>query len=218
VETRAATIVLIPHNNPERARVRLARDIVPTLRHYPDWQFELIVVDNSAQRMDDLDRDLAALPWPAQYLWQQGANMFYGPALNRAAALAQHPVIVYTCTNHGRMIDPGWIEDLVRPFWDDERVAMAGHPYPGGNPAALGLTYSGPWIHIQGGVLALRTEVIRRIPYDEGQWAHWGSDIFASYRVMEAGFLLRQVPTVLSVWRQIAPPGPWKYVHDESEG
>src|SRR5256885_1648208 len=83
---------------PDRARVRLARDIVPTLRHYPDWQFELIVVDNSAERMDDLDRDLAALPWPARYLWQQGANTFYGPALNRAAALAQHPVIVYTCT------------------------------------------------------------------------------------------------------------------------
>ena len=103
------------------------------------------------------------------------------------------------------MIDPGWIEDLVKPFWEDNSVAMAGHPYPSNHPTELGFRDTGQHFHIQGGLLALRTDVIKRYPYDEGQFAHWGSDIWQSYRLMEAGFLLQQVPSIISVWREKAP-------------
>jgi GT2 family glycosyltransferase len=218
VETKAATVVLIPHNNLERARLRLGRDVAPTLRHHADWRFELLVLDNSERRLDGLAQDLAALPWPSRYLWHEGQNLLYGPAMNRAAVLAQHPVMVYVCTNHGRMFDPTWIDDLVRPFWEDDRVAMTGHLYPGGDPKTLGLSYRGPWVHVQGGVLAIRTDIVRSLPYDEGMFAHGCSDIFASYRAAQAGYVLKQVPSVISVWRQVAPPGRWKYVHDDSEG
>ncbi len=217
MQTKAATIVLIPHNDVERACRRLSRDIVPSLRHYEDWRFELVIIDNSERRMDQLADAVAGLPWPSRYIWHDGVNLFYGPALNAAANLAEHPVLLYACANHGRMIDPGWIEDLARPFWEDERVAMTGHPYGSGPPAALGFPATLEPFHIQGGVLGLRTDVIRRFPYPEGQYAHWGSDVWQSFRLMEAGFVLRHVPSVISVWRAKAPPGPWKYIHDHFE-
>ena len=217
MRTRAASIVLVPHNDIERASRRLSRDIVPSLQHYQDWCFELIVIDNSAHRLDPLAEAVAALPWPSRYIWHGGTNLFYGPALNLAANLATHPVLIYACANHGRMIDPGWIEDLVKPFWEDNSVAMAGHPYPSNHPTELGFRDTGQHFHIQGGLLALRTDVIKRYPYDEGQFAHWGSDIWQSYRLMEAGFLLQQVPSIISVWREKAPEGSWKYVHDHFE-
>jgi hypothetical protein len=218
MQTNAATIVFIPHNDLERAQTRLQRDLAPSLRHYPDWSFELIVIDNSERRLDPLAAEVARLPWPSHYLWHDGTNLFYGPALNVAASLARFPVMLYLCANHGRMIDPGWVEDLVRPFWEDERVAMTGHPYPSGSPAALGFRDTLEPFHIQGGILGLRTDAIRRHPYVDGQYAHWGSDVVQSFRLMEAGFTLRRVPSVISVWRTVAPPGPWKYVHDASEG
>ena len=109
MQTKAATIVLIPHNDVERTCRRLSRDIVPSLRHYGDWRFELVIIDNSERRMDQLADAVAALPWPSRYIWHDGVNLFYGPALNAAANLAEHPVLLYACANHGRMIDPGWI-------------------------------------------------------------------------------------------------------------
>jgi hypothetical protein len=217
-ETRAATIVLVPYNNAARTIHRLTRDILPSLTHYPDWHFQLVVVDNSEQRQDQIADLLANLQWPARYVWNEGRNLYYGPALNLAASLAEHPFLVYACTNHGRMIDPGWIGDLVRPLWEDERVAMTGHPFGSPYPWTLGFRDTGNYFHIQGGVLATRTDLIRRYPYDDGQYAHLGSDIWQCYRLMQEGFLLRQVPSIVSVWRQVAPHGPWKYIHDHSEG
>jgi hypothetical protein len=218
MEPTAATIVLIPHNNLDRSLVRLQRDIVPSLRHYHDWQFELVAVDNSETRLEPLAAALSDLPWPSKYIWNDGTNRLYGPAMNIAANVAAHPLLIYVCTNHGRMINPGWIDDLARPFREDDRVAIAGHPYVSPHPAALGLRDTGHHFHIQGGLLAARTDVIRRYPYNEDTYAHAGSDIWQSYRLMQEGFILRHVPSIISVWREIAPPGEWKYVHDQSEG
>jgi GT2 family glycosyltransferase len=218
MQRNAATIVLVPHNDLARAQTRLLRDIAPSLRHYPDWSFELLVIDNSEKRLDLLATAVADLPWPSRYIWHNGTNLFYGPALNIAAGLARLPVMLYLCANHGRMIDPGWLEDLVRPFWEDARVAMTGHLYPSGPPSALGFSNSLEPFHIQGGVLGLRTDAIRRHPYPDGQYAHWGSDVVQSFRLMAAGFSLCPVPSVISVWRSLAPAGRWKYIHDASEG
>jgi hypothetical protein len=218
METRAATIVLVPYNNAPRTLLRLSRDILPSLPHYPDWRFQLVIVDNSEQRLDQVANLLVNLPWPSRYVWNGGQNLHYGPALNLAANLAEHPFLVYACTNHGRMIDPGWIGDLVRPFWEDERVAMTGHPYGSPPPSTVGFANAEYHPHIQGGVLGMRTDLIKRYPYDDGQYAHLGSDIWQSYRLLQEGFVLRDVPSIVSVWRQIAPAGPWKYVHDHAEG
>ncbi len=216
--TKAATVVLLPYNDLERARRRLERDLVPSLHHYQDWAFELIVIDNSSHRLDALADIVAALPWKSRYLWHDGRNLLYGPSLNLAAGLAEYPFILYACATHGRMHDPTWIEDLMAPMWSDERIAMCGHLYPSGAPGLLGFVDSGqPRLHIQGGVLAARADTIRRFPYHEREWAHGGSDVWQSYRLMQEGFVLHDVPTVFSGWMMVAPPGPWKYVHDYAD-
>jgi hypothetical protein len=217
VETKAATVVLIPHNDGARAQRRLERDVIPSLQSYSDWKFELLVVDNSGGRLNDLARFVESLPWPSRYVWHNGVNLQYGPAMNVAARLAAHPVLVYLCANHGRMVDPGWVEDLVSPFWQNERVALTGHHYPSGAPSMFGFPSTIGAYHIQGGVLGLRTAVIRRFPYHEGEYAHGCSDIWQSYRLMQAGFALHDVPSVMSVWRTHAPAGRYKYVHDDTD-
>jgi hypothetical protein len=214
---RACSLVVIAHNDLERCQRRLTRDLVPSLEHHPDWDFELLVIDNSERRLDPLADLVSALPWRSQYLWHGGTNLFYGPSMNLAANLAAHPFLLYACMNHGRMVDPTWIDDMIRPMWLDERVAMCGHRYPSPPPESLGFPNVGGQFHIQGGLLSARASVIRNYPYEEGQYAHWGSDIWQSYRLMSAGFVLEQVPTVISVWREHAVPGAWKYIHDHSE-
>lgn len=213
----AATFAFFPHNDVERAHRRLTRDIVPSLRAYENWRFELIVIDNSDRRLDALAKIVDSLPWPSQYVWHGGTNLQYGPSMNLAANLASHPMLLYACANHGKMVDPGWVEDLARPIWEDPNVALTGSPYPSPPPSTLGFRDPGKHFHIQGGVLGAQTEVIRRHPYDEGEYAHWGSDIWQSYRLMEAGFELRPVSSVVSVWREKAPRGNWKYIHDHAE-
>jgi hypothetical protein len=151
-------------------------------------------------------------------LWQGGRNLLYGPSLNLAAGLAEHPFILYACMQHGRMHDPTWIEDLIAPMWANERIAMCGHLFPSAAPGVLGFPDRGQErTHVQGGVLAVRTEIIRRFPYQDREWAHGGSDVWQSYRLMAEGFVLHDVSTVFSGWLTTAPPGPWKYVHDYAE-
>ena len=211
-------MVLLPYNDLDKARRRLERDVIPSLRHHDDWTFELIIIDNSNQRLDALADLVASLPWRSRYLWHEGQNLLYGPSLNLAAALADHPFILYACAQHGYMVDPTWVEDLIAPMWTDERIAMCGHLYPSGPPDLVGLPETGhPHLHIQGGVLAARTDIIRRFPYHEREWAHGGSDIWQSYRLMQEGLILHDVATVFSGWMMVAPPGPWKYVHDYAD-
>jgi hypothetical protein len=215
---KAATVVLLAYNDLERAQQRIERDLLPSLHHHHDWAFEIIVIDNSRQRLDALAELVAALPWKAHYLWHDGRNLQYGPSMNLAARLAEHPFIVYACMQHGRMHDPSWIEDLVAPMWADERIAMSGHLFPSAPPGVLGFPDVGqPRMHVQGGVLAARTEIIRQFPYQEQEWAHGGSDVWQSYRLMHEGLVLHDVPTVFSGWMVVAPPGPWKYVHDYAD-
>jgi len=215
---KAATVVLLAYNDFERARLRIERDLVPSLRHYQDWSFEIVVVDNSQRRLDALAELIVALPWKSRYLWHDGRNLLYGPSLNRAATIAEHPFILYACMHHGRMHHPTWVEDLVAPMWTDERIAMSGHLFPSAAPRVLGFPELGQQrLHIQGGVWAARTEIIRRFPYQEREWSHGGSDVWQSYRLMGEGFVLHDVPTVYSGWMMIAPPGPWKYVHDYAD-
>ena len=88
-------MVLLAYNDPERARRRVERDLLPSLRHHDDWTFEIIVIDNSQERLHALAELVATLPWKSHYLWHDGRNLQYGPSLNLAARLAEHPFILY---------------------------------------------------------------------------------------------------------------------------
>jgi hypothetical protein len=205
------TAVMIPYQNQGGTLRRLAA-LVTALRHC-QLDAELIVVDNSRRRSWQIAAAVESNgAFPGQYHWQGGHNLRYGPALNKAVALARHPQLLYICANHGRSVDPSWPLDLLAPLADDA-VAMAGSLQDTGPPERVGLSAELPPLHVQGGIFAAHTEALRRFPYSEGEYAHAGSDIEQNLRMVAAGWQIRDVPTIRSVWREEVGDGPWKYVH-----
>jgi hypothetical protein len=212
--------VMIAHNDEERALTRLLRDLLPALWLYRRViEPELIVIDNSHQRLPRLaEAVLENGTFAAKYLWNEGRNLYYGPALNLAVKSSACPFLLYVCANHGRMQDPTWIGDLLEPLLKDSshKVALTGSFYPSGPPSKLGFPDSLPWIHVQGGVFAARAQVLADHPYPEGQYAHWNSDVYQSLRLLQRGYRLVDVPTIKSVWRSRVQGNSWKFIHDES--
>jgi hypothetical protein len=212
------SIILIPHNNPERFQTRLERDLLPTIEAHPTWKFQIVIADNSEashRPSYDLLRE-SALEY--QVIWT-GSNMMYGPAMNLAVALCDHPYIIYACTNHGRMFDTSWIDDLIEPLIEDSNVAMTGSVCPSGHPTVFGFPAHLPSIHIQGGLFGSKTKVLSAYPYThDSRWIHGGSDVYQSFQFLNAGMQLRDIPTIKSVWcGKLDSPEQWKYVHDYSE-
>lgn len=211
------SLILVPHNNHDRLNTRLQRDVLPTIAAHPRWQFQLVVVDNSdADKRPAYSLDGYAVEHTS--IWP-GSNIMYGPAMNLAIEACIHPYIVYVCSNHGHMYDPTWIDDLIHPLMQNDRIAMTGSLYPSGSPLNMGFPGHLPQVHIQGGVFAAKTAVMRTHPYtSDPRWVHWGSDVYQGFQLTNAGFALHPVASVNSVWRQcVASPEQWKYVHDYSE-
>ena len=212
------SIVLIRHNNTGKFQTRLERDIIPTIEAHPEWKFQLIVIDNSDEEDRSFLEILERKNIPTVYRWP-GTNIMYGPAMNLALKTDVYPIMVYVCTNHGRMYHTSWIDDLIAPIMNNPLVAMTGSFYNSCHPSALGFPSHLRPVHIQGGVFAASTEVMKKYPYSTDQrWIHWGSDVYQSFQLLNAGYLLEEVATVKSVWRQnLTTPHHWKYVHDNSE-
>ncbi len=213
----AVSALMVVHNDEEGSLTRFLRDLLPALWLLrPVLDAELIVVDNSVARLDRLaNAVLHNGAFAARYCWQGGQNLMYGPSLNLAAGLARHPYLLYACANHGRSFDPTWPWDLLQPLVDDGagKVAMAGSLQASSAPADLGFPACLPAVHVQGGVFAARRALLRSHPYPDGPYAHWGSDVYQSFQLMQAGYRLADVPTVKSVWRAAPGEGAWKYVH-----
>ncbi|MCY1021211.1 glycosyltransferase family 2 protein [Pyxidicoccus sp. MSG2] len=213
------TAVMVAYHNEDLALTRLLRDLMPSLLLYrPVLDTELIVVDNSEKpqpRLAEAVRDNGV--FPAKYLWSEGRNLYYGPALNLAVKAASHPFLLYVCANHGRMLDPTWAWDMLEPLVNDAsgKVALTGSHYASGPPSKLGFPESLPRLHIQGGLFAGRTEVLAKYPYPDGEFAHWSSDIYQSFQLLQQGYRLVDVPTVKSVWRQRVKDEHYKFIHDE---
>jgi GT2 family glycosyltransferase len=210
------TAVMIAYNNEDNCLLRLHRDLLPALKKL---DAELIVIDNSdttSQRLADALITAEVDQIKTRYQWQLGNNLMYGPALNRAVTLATRPYLLYVCGNHGQSHDPSWATDLLAPLVDDmtRTVAMTGSIQDAGPAQQLGFSPDVPEIHIQGGVFAARTEVLRAFPYPEDRYQHDGADLFMCFQLMAAGFRLVDVPTIRSVWWEEPGEGPWKYVHE----
>lgn len=218
LEGRGVSIIFIPYNNADASILRLERDLFPTIDAHPDTNFQLLIVDNSDEDQK-LNYCIPALSNIEYCYLRTGKNLKYGPSINLALKLAKHDFIVYICSNHGRMYDPTWIDDLVAPLIEHKNIGMTGSLYPTGiSSLEMGFQVDLKRYHIQGGLFGARTNTLKQHPYTEiSEWIHGGSDIYQSFQLMAAGFELKDVPTVKSVWRQqVANPSNWKYVHDHS--
>lgn len=213
------SILMVPYNNEGKALVRLERDIVPTIAAHPNCRFELVVVDNSERLSFKLMSALDKLSCPAKYHWSCGANLQYSKAANIGIQWAAQPYLLYMCSAHGHMLDPTWLDDIFKPLLDEPKVGKTGTVAWSPFPNQYGIKNTGqPQHHIQGGVFASRTALLQQFPYDD-KWPHYGADIQQDYRLMEAGYVMKDVPTIKSIWRKRLPKNHgYKFIHDSSEG
>jgi hypothetical protein len=211
------TAVMIAHNEEERSLTRFLRDLLPSLWLLrPVLDAEIVVIDNSEVRSDRFaNAVLDNGGFTASYCWNEGRNLMYGPSLNVATGIATRPFLLYVCSTHGHMYDPTWAWDLLTTLVDDPRgdIAMCGTLAASGPPGAMGFPESLSPVHVQGGLFGARTDVLRAHLYAEGDYAHWGSDVYQSFQLMAAGYRLVNVPSIRSVWRSAIEGRHWKYVH-----
>lgn len=237
--------VLVAFNNPDRTLQRWARDVHPSLEACFKDQWRVTCVDNSPSYSQQL-LDAFDGPGgydPGSYFWNQGFNEMYGGAINLAVRRIPSDFTIYVCTNHGRMVDPRWTGDLIDPMLADPKVAMTGHLMGSNSPEGVAYWawpgdeeksrreefheryrfvdgYGLGWVpqHVQGGVFAARTSALLECPYRE-PFLHLYSDHLVTWDLMKAGYEVRDVPSIKSVWRsKISNLNGLTYYHDESEG
>lgn len=227
--------VLVAYNNPERTLQRWTRDVRPSLEVCFKDQWRVACVDNSPEPRWDLCQQFGK-----DYVWLDGRNLMYGGAINFAARRIPSDYTIYVCTNHGRTVDPRWTWDLIEPMINDPKVAMTGHLMGSNSPEGVahwawpddkarreafherfrftdqhGLGHVPQ--HVQGGVFAARTKALLEHPYEE-PFLHLYSDHLVTWNLLKAGYEVRNVNSVMSVWKsRISNLSNLKYYHDESE-
>src|SRR4030095_1348503 len=165
--------------------LRLERDILPTIAHYPQGEFEIVCVDNESGPCGDLLDCLGRITTPVRYIWSGGANLKIAASKNLIYATASHPIAVYVCANHGRMFDPTWVEDLIHHLQNHPMVALSGTMTPY-NLADIG-EGEGTGYFVQGGVLGVRVEILRKHPLS-ASFPNAASDKWISRDLVKRGY------------------------------
>jgi len=236
-------VVLVAYDNAERTAQRWRRDVLPSLQVCFKDQWRVTCVDNSPEYSHELCNafDGPGGYDPGSYVWNQGFNETYGGAINLAVRRIPSDFVIYACTNHGRMVDPRWTGLLVDPMLADPKVAMTGHLMGSNSPEGVahwawpddrvrreafherfrfvdehGLGHVPQ--HVQGGVFAARTGAMWEHPYEE-PFLHLYSDHLVTWSLLKAGYEVRDVCQVKSLWRDtLKNHTNLVYYHDDSEG
>lgn len=225
--------VLVAFENTDKTLQRWNRDVLPSLRVCCPDRWVVTCFDNSPGPDGRL-----AEAFGEGYVHAGGQNLMYGGAINLAVRRIPSDYVVYTCTEHGRMVDPRWVDDMLQPMTDDYRVAMTGCLMGSNSPKGivewLGGSSAWEWVrekyqffhpdgtedvpqHVQGGVFAARTGALWEHPYRE-PFMHRYSDHQVTWDLLKAGYEVRNVNSVYSVWRdRITNHTNLKYYHDNSE-
>jgi hypothetical protein len=124
-----------------------------------------------------------------------GYNAFYGPAIKIASSKISSDVLVYVSSTRATMYDPSWISDLVRPL-SDPRCGMSGclQPCEYDRIARCPTDIFEPQIHIQGGVFAIRNDVMKSVNY--GKFPQVFSDVYISWSLIRKGYFLQDVKSI----------------------
>ena len=124
-----------------------------------------------------------------------GHNAFYGPSIKIASSRISSDNLVYVSSTRAAMYDRSWISDLVRPL-SDERCGMSGclQPCEYNRIARCPTDIFEPQVHIQGGVFAIRNEVMKSVDY--GKFPQVFSDVYLSWSLIRRGYYLHDVKSI----------------------
>jgi len=177
-------------------------------------QFDLIIIDNSKSPIYEMQRLACSLD--AIYKWCDGYNTFHGPSMNMAARMSAREAIIYFCSVHGRVVDDGWLGDILAPL-SNSRCGIAGclasciFDRVSGDP----VDWHRPQLHIQGAIAAMRRDVLLRVPYSH-RFPFEYSDVQMSLSLIQKGFTLDNVDSIRSVPEGQVDTCGAKYIHDYS--
>lgn len=163
-------------------------------RIFADAKSELsaqtIVIDNSPTKTEGVIADVRH--------WNDGANNFWGGAINQAVSLATGQHFIHFSARRTKVNDIRWMRAIMKPLIDPS-CGMAGpvqavpykligekNPKPGNRE-----------MHIQQSVFAARTDVLRKHPWG-AKYPHTYSDVWHSWSLVKAGLKLVDVPEVTS--------------------
>ena len=187
------TFGLIAFENLEKVLDKINNIITPTIEAHPHLEFETICVDNSSSPLD-ISHQVNI------YKWNNGENKYYAGAMNQLVQLSNGDIMVYICTNHGRMLNVNWLLDIIRPIVK-YGCAMAGD--------------ISDRVFIQGGVFAAKISALKDVPYStDKDFVHLYSDHYIGKALRDKGYRLSGVPSIRSVWRQTVSDQNYKYIHD----
>jgi hypothetical protein len=124
-----------------------------------------------------------------------GYNAFYGPSIKIASSRISSDILVYVSSTRATMYDQSWISDIVRPL-SDERCGMSGclQPCEYNRIARYPTDIFEPQVHIQGGVFAIRNEVMKSVDY--GKFPQVFSDVYLSWSLIRRGYYLQDVKSI----------------------
>ncbi|MFV0443114.1 MAG: hypothetical protein ACK5Q5_06055, partial [Planctomycetaceae bacterium] len=130
---------------------------------------------------------MAAREDRVRLLWNDSYNLYIAGALTRVIRAARGQNLVYFCATHGLVRDPTWLADLIAPLADPE-VGLAGSVYPCEFKcvAAVPEDIIQPELHVQGGVWAARTDLLREIGISH-RFPFEFCDVDLSRRMLAAG-------------------------------
>jgi predicted HD phosphohydrolase len=133
-------------------------------------------------------------------------NAYYGPSIKIASNQIESDVLVYVSSTRARMYDPTWIEDIVKPL-SDPRCGMSGclQSCEYNRIARHATDIFEPQIHVQGGVFAIRNEVMRTVDY--GKFPQVFSDVYISWKLVRMGYFLSDVRSIRSSAGSLSPFG-----------
>lgn len=198
-----ASVVLVGYNSAEFIDRCLDSLLVQDI---PPGDYEIVLIDNASS-----DRTVQiAEGYRNRFLQltvlRNDRNLGFPAAVNQATMHSQGPVLVLL--NPDTTVEPSWLRELLRPFEQDPRVAVAGSRVlngdgPGLYAAALEILYGGVCvIHegdrrmdaVSGCALAVRADVFRQLGGLATDLFMYGEDLDLGHRVRAAGYRIAYAP------------------------
>ena len=199
------------------------RQVIEHLLEHARSEHQLTIIDNhSGPEVQTLLRDVRR--WrPDCRIVRNAENRFCGGASNQALALTREPFAVYLCAHECFVFQDGFDLRCLEYMQAHPEVAQAGHLI--GSPAyATGRGYQTlecfdrfrnphyaeeradePFVHVQGGFYVLRMQAVHDSGGFNPRILHDYMDVEFSYFLESEGWLLADLPFVMSVHRNTRP-------------
>jgi cellulose synthase/poly-beta-1,6-N-acetylglucosamine synthase-like glycosyltransferase len=157
--------------------------------------FEIVVVDASAGRLDNIRRRHANTAQWLRFEPPPGVHVSIPHQRNAGVRAARGQIIVFT--DAGCRPEPGWLARLVAPVLRDEQIAAGLTLAAGGTGLYDRLarqTARSPYLTECSTInLAFRREAFEAVGGFDERFAY-GSDVDFSWRLVDAGYRIRSVP------------------------